>query len=58
MCIKKFDAEIFFLSNLQGFNLVWGVSSKSYLLPSFIFTVASVECCVLVKFPLISRLHG
>ena len=36
MCIKKFDAENYFWSNLQGFNLVQGVSSKSYLLPSYI----------------------
>ena len=36
MCIKKFDAEFIFLSNLQGFQLSAGVSSKSYLLPSFI----------------------
>ena len=43
MCIKKFDAEIF-LSHLQVFNLVRGVSSKSYLLPSFISRVLYVDC--------------
>ena len=31
MCMKKFDAEFFFLTNSMQ-----GVSSKSYLLPSFI----------------------
>ena len=32
MCIKKFDADFFFLSNLQGFQLSTWSSSKSYLL--------------------------
>ena len=35
MCIKKLDAEISFLSN-RVFNLVRGLSIKSYLLASFI----------------------
>ena len=36
MCLKKFDAEFFFYQTYRVFNLVRGLSSKSYLLPSCI----------------------